>query len=185
MQAQCQSCVVPLHDATSMGTTKDGAVQPLHCNGCMIKGELHESLFWNLDKFLPLVEKVAFPQFHKITDPETIKKYVAMVPTIAYWKAKGLLEAGASGPGTFICQVCAKDMQDRSEMGTDAKGATHPLYCNECFSDGAFTERVRGKSLEAFTEAAMHDPDLKERASHFATLLYWLQLPTAQGKTDA
>ena len=169
-----------------MGTTADGSVQPLHCNSCMVKGALDETLHWPIDKFLPMYENVGLPQYKNVKDPATIKQYVAILPTMAYWKAKGLLEANKAQ--TFSCQVCGETMSDSSTMGTDSNGFTHPLFCKECFVGGAFTARVEGKDPAAFAqtmrdefagETGMSAESVKERTELFPTLLYWRQLAMA------
>ena len=169
-----------------MGTTSDGSVQPLHCSSCMVKGALDETLHWPIDQFLPMYENIGLPQYKNVKDPETIKQYVAMLPTMPYWKAKGLMETDE--PQTFACQVCGEKMSGKATMGTDSKGFAHPLFCNECFVDGAFTARVNGKNTATFApmmrdeligKQRMSAHDAKERTDLFPTLLYWKQLPAA------
>jgi hypothetical protein len=188
MTARCQSCVIPLPDAAAMGTTADGGVQPLHCNSCMVKGALDQSLHWPIEQFLPMYENVGLPDYKNVKDPETIKKYIAMLPTMAYWKAKGLMESGNAERHVFTCQVCGEQTSAQSTMGTDSTGFAHPLFCDECFVAGVFTPRVRGSNLASFTRAmrdelvgksAMSEQDVKKGTDLFPTLLYWQQLPSS------
>src|SRR6185436_7288049 len=91
--AICQSCSFELRNASEMGVTADGEIQPLNCRNCMPRGSMHFAL-----RLLPFplfvagfksaLRKGLHPSKGKVIEPERLERYAAALSSLPWWTSK-------------------------------------------------------------------------------------------------